>query len=106
MPANQCPQGHEIRSAADRDKQGYCRRCRAERAKRRRVGNHAALTVVRALETAGARFENDGVPVAPTEVARQLADLYTAGLLPTQLPVQVSGTLLKEKRSAIRQDRI
>ncbi|SRX93236.1 hypothetical protein MSP7336_01472 [Mycobacterium shimoidei] len=85
MPANRCPQGHEIRSAADRDKFGYCRKCKAERERRRRVGNSAALMVVRAFEAAGVRFEHDGVPVAPAEVAKALAELYEAGALP-ELP--------------------
>ncbi|CAN5548869.1 hypothetical protein BH11ACT6_BH11ACT6_29770 [soil metagenome] len=81
MPANQCPQGHEIRSASDRDGQGYCKRCRYERKQRRQVADSAALMVVRAFEAAGVEFQADGVPVAPAVVARQLAALYTAGAL-------------------------
>lgn len=79
MPADQCPQGHEIKTSADRDGGGYCRRCRAENEKKRRVGKSAALMVVRAFEAAGVQFQNDGVPVEPAEVARVLADLYAAG---------------------------
>lgn len=81
MPATQCPQGHEIRTAADRDGQGYCRRCRADNERRRRVSKSAALMVVRTFEAAGVRFESDGVPVAPADVARQLAALDEAGAL-------------------------
>uniref|UniRef100_A0AB39U237 Uncharacterized protein n=3 Tax=unclassified Caudoviricetes TaxID=2788787 RepID=A0AB39U237_9CAUD len=86
MPAttDQCPQGHEIRSTADRDKQGYCRRCRADNARKRRVGKEAALIVVRALEKAGVQFQNDGVPAEPAEVVRQLTDAYAAGLFDQQ----------------------
>jgi hypothetical protein len=82
MPANQCPQGHDVLTAADRDSGGYCKKCRAAADRRRRIGKEAALVVVRAFETAGVRFENDGVPVAPSEVAKALAELYAAGALP------------------------
>ena len=84
MPATECPQGHAIRSAADRDGQGYCRKCRADNARKRRVGESAALMVVRALEAAGATFQNDGMPVEPAEVARQLAEAYAAGAFDPQ----------------------
>ncbi|AFR50024.1 hypothetical protein KTR9_3389 [Gordonia sp. KTR9] len=80
MPANKCPQGHEIRSSTDRDGGGFCRRCRADNEKRRRVGKSAALTVVRVFERAGVQFQNNGVPVEPAEVARVLAELYAAGV--------------------------
>lgn len=82
MPAavDQCPQGHDTRTADARDSQGHCRKCKADKARRRRVADSAALTVVRVLERAGARFQNDGVPAEPAEVARQLADAYAAGL--------------------------
>ncbi|KLI04071.1 MULTISPECIES: hypothetical protein [Mycolicibacterium] len=86
MPANQCPQGHEIRSAADRDGQGYCKRCKADNDKRRRVGKEAALMVVRAFEAAGVRFENDGIPVEPAEAARQLGELWADGYFETTQP--------------------
>ena len=83
MPAavDQCPQGHDTRTADRRDSQGHCRKCKAAKARRKRVGDSAALMVVRAFEKAGVRFENDGVPVAPAEVAQALSDLYVAGAL-------------------------
>jgi hypothetical protein len=86
MPATlvtRCPQGHEIRSAADRDGQGFCKKCRADGARKRRIGKEAALMVVRALEAAGARFQTDGVPAEPAEVAHQLAELWAAGAFET-----------------------
>ena len=83
MPVNQCPQGHEIRSSADRDGGGFCRRCRSENEKRRRIGKSAAWTVVRAFESAGVQFQHDGVPVEPAEVVRQLSDAYAAGAFDT-----------------------
>lgn len=86
MPAKlgtRCPQGHEIRTAADRDGQGHCRKCMADRARRRRVADSAALTVVRVLEKAGAVFQSDGKPAEPAEVARQLAEAYEAGVFDT-----------------------
>ena len=81
MPAEQCPQGHEIRSSADRDGQGYCRRCRVENARKRRAGESAALMVVRVFEEAGVRFVVDGDPADPAEVAKALSDLYVSGAL-------------------------
>lgn len=84
MPAiiTRCPQGHEIRSAADRDGQGFCRRCRADNARRRRVSDSMKLTMARAFEDAGVRFEDDdGAPVAAAEVVRQIAGLCEAGAL-------------------------
>lgn len=79
MPANQCPQGHEIRTAADRDGNGYCRKCRADNEKRRRAGKEAALLVVKAFEAAGCRLVIDGQPVDPADAARQLGELWAAG---------------------------
>lgn len=75
-----CPQRHEIRTAVDRDAQGYCRRCKADGERRRRVGQSMKLAMVSAFEAAGVRFEDDsGNPVAPAEVVRQLAEIYAAG---------------------------
>ncbi len=81
MPAatDECPQSHDTRTAAARDGQGHCRKCMADREQKRRAGNSAALIVVRVLEKAGAVFQNDGIPVEPAEVARQLAEAYAAG---------------------------
>jgi hypothetical protein len=84
MPAvtTMCPQGHEIRSAADRDGQGHCRACERDRQRRRRVGNAMKLAIAQAFEDVGVRFEDDdGAPVAPTEVVRQIVSLYEAGAL-------------------------
>lgn len=79
MPAavDQCPQGHDTSTAAARDSQGHCRRCRRER----RAADSAALMVVRALEKAGARFQDNGVPIAPAQFARELSEAYQAGNL-------------------------
>lgn len=82
MPATitQCPQGHDIRSAADRDTQGHCRECGRERTRRKRVSDSMRLAMVRAFEEAGVRFEDDyGQPVAPADVVAQLAQLYETG---------------------------
>jgi hypothetical protein len=84
----ECPQGHEIRNAADRDGQGYCRKCKADRERRRRVSTSMRLAMVRAFEEAGVRFEDDdGEPVAPSEVVRQLVAIYEVDALP-ELPSQ------------------
>ncbi|MGY3553389.1 hypothetical protein [Williamsia sp. R60] len=81
---DRCPRGHDTSTRADRDTQGHCRKCKAYDERRRRAGNSAALMVVRALESAGAVFQIDGVPVEPAEVARKLADAYAAGVFDTQ----------------------
>lgn len=84
MPAttDQCPQGHRIRSNSDRDGQGYCKRCRADRARSRRVSDGMKLTMARAFEAAGVRFEDDaGQPVAPADVVRQLVSVYETGAI-------------------------
>lgn len=71
-----CPQGHEIRSSADRTRQGFCRECQRNCDRRNRMKNRAALDVVRIFEAAGAVFQVDGVPVAAEDVAAQLVRLY------------------------------
>lgn len=79
MPAvvDQCPSGHDTSTAAARDSQGHCRRCRREK----RAADSAALMVVRALEKAGARFLADGKPLDPAAFARELSEAYLAGEL-------------------------
>lgn len=84
MPAavDQCPHGHEIRSTADRTSQGFCRQCKVDVDRRRRVSDSMKLAVARAFEAAGVRFEDDdGLAVAPTEVVRQIVALYEADSL-------------------------
>ncbi|MFI2841705.1 hypothetical protein [Mycolicibacterium sp. PDY-3] len=79
MPAavDQCPQGHDTQTASDRDAQGHCRKCKAERERRRRVSTAMKLTLIKAFEDVGVRFEDDdGRPVAPTDVVRQLVEIY------------------------------
>lgn len=76
MTHTECPQGHEIRSASDRDVHGYCRACKADGDRQRRLANKAALDVVRVFEAAGVRFQDAGVPIDAEEVARQLVAVY------------------------------
>lgn len=89
MPAavTMCPQGHEIRTDSDRDGQGHCRACERDRQRRRRVSNAMKLTLVKAFEDVGIRFEDDdGQPVAPAEVVRQIAAIYESGV---ELPIEL-----------------
>lgn len=74
-----CPAGHVIKSSADRDRQGYCRQCRREAERERRLADRAALNVVKIFEAAGVRFQNHGVPVDADEVVRQLVANYFDG---------------------------
>lgn len=73
-----CPQGHEIRSQADRSTQGYCRRCKADDDRERYIAQKAILSVAKQFEAIGVKFQNDGVPVAVEEVAEQLLLRYLA----------------------------
>lgn len=72
----ECPAGHHIRSSADRDKQGYCRQCRSDSERMKRMRARAALDVVRAFEDCGVKFVNDGVPITAEAVAAQLVRVY------------------------------
>lgn len=74
-----CPRGHEIRTASDRDTQGFCRECKRERERSRRTAERAVLDVVRVFVSAGVEFETDGIPVQPALIVRQLMDKYDAG---------------------------
>jgi hypothetical protein len=71
-----CPAGHHIRSSADRTNQSHCRQCKRETDRLNRLKQRAALDVVKVFEAAGVRFQNDGVPVAAEDVARQLVAIY------------------------------
>lgn len=74
-----CPQGHEIRSSADRDSQGFCLACRHESNRSYRSRQSAALQLVRALE------EEHGIPVtrsSPAVDLRQLAAALANGYQP------------------------
>ena len=78
MPATitRCPQGHEIRSNADRTVSGYCRECKRADDRLDRLKQRAALDVVKIFEAAGVRFQDNGVPIDAAEVARQFVVLY------------------------------
>lgn len=65
---DRCPRGHQIRSTADRDRQGYCRSCRRDGARAYRVRSRAALELVAALE-------RHGVEVTPGADLQRLAGL-------------------------------
>ncbi|TGB41449.1 hypothetical protein [Mycolicibacterium peregrinum] len=68
-----CPHGHEIRSAADRSNQGFCRQCKRRDDRERRQAQRAVLDVVKTLEqSAGIQFQDRGVPGDPAEIVRQL----------------------------------
>ncbi|MDI9940873.1 hypothetical protein QM806_36550 [Rhodococcus sp. IEGM 1351] len=71
-----CPQNHQIRSSADRDRQGYCRECRREGDRARRLQRQAAHEVVKVFEAAGVKFQNDGIPLNASEVAEALIRIY------------------------------
>jgi hypothetical protein len=47
---DRCPKGHPTPTAAHRDSQGYCRRCRSDGAKAYRRRDREAVAFIRALE--------------------------------------------------------
>jgi hypothetical protein len=57
MNTTRCPQGHPIKSQADRTTQGYCRSCKREDDRARHRQHRAAMDAVRVLEAAGFRFD-------------------------------------------------
>jgi hypothetical protein len=61
---DQCPKGHPTTTSADRDSQGYCRRCRSDGAKAHRRRDREAVAFVRALEQ-----------ITPKELADRIAAL-------------------------------
>lgn len=61
---DRCPQGHPTPTAAHRDSQGYCRRCRSDGAKAQRLRARNAVAFVRALED-----------ITPEELAARIAAL-------------------------------
>lgn len=79
MPAavDQCPRGHDTRTAASRDTQGHCKACLRDR----RVSNRMKLAVANALEGVGIRFiDDEGLPVEAIDVARQIASKFEKSL--------------------------
>lgn len=44
-----CPHGHELKTSDARDRQGYCRKCKAGAERGRRERNRAALALAREL---------------------------------------------------------
>ena len=79
MPAavDQCPRMHDTSNPAARDSQGHCKTCRSEDSRRKRVSDGMKLAIVKAFEDVGVEFvDDDGNPVAPVEVVRQLVATY------------------------------
>jgi hypothetical protein len=58
-----CPSGHEIHSAADRDGQGHCLRCRHDWNVGYRSRQSAAMELARPLENHGIEVTRSNPPV-------------------------------------------
>ncbi|MHA3020430.1 hypothetical protein ACXPWS_09155 [Mycobacterium sp. BMJ-28] len=67
-----CPQGHEIRSSADRDADGWCKRCRKAKNVAYRTRQRAAIELVTVLESLG-------VDVVNRPNVRTLAEMLASG---------------------------
>jgi hypothetical protein len=71
-----CPHGHELRSAADRDADGWCRQCRRAKNVGYRSRQRAALELALALESHGIEVTRSEPPVDLQRLAVALADGY------------------------------
>lgn len=71
-----CPQGHEINSSADRDADGWCKRCRKAKNVTYRTRQRAALELALALESHGIEVTRSEPPVDLLALAVRLANGY------------------------------
>jgi len=71
-----CPQGHEIASSADRDADGWCKRCRQLKNATYRSRQRAALELALALESHGVEVIRSVSPVDLQALAAVLASGY------------------------------
>lgn len=76
MPTTECPHGHEIHSAADRDSQSYCLQCRRFGARTYRSRQRAALELALALESFGIEVTRSDPPVDLRRLAADLASAF------------------------------
>lgn len=74
-----CPHGHEIHSAADRDADGWCKRCRKTKNVSYRSRQRAALELALALESHGVAVTRSEPPVDLQQLAAALARGYPSG---------------------------
>ncbi|WP_071289825.1 hypothetical protein [Mycolicibacterium llatzerense] len=90
----ECPQGHEIRTQADRTAQGYCRECKREDERRRRRFTKTATDIVKMFQEGGVVFfdPDDGALLSYGQIVaqinatitdEQLAKVSDTGELPT-----------------------
>lgn len=83
-----CPYGHEIRSSADRDAQGYCRECKRRRERARRHKARAQIELARCeldqMRSIAAQLANhaDKADQQIAESLYKIADELTSNLLP------------------------
>ncbi|WP_328358588.1 hypothetical protein OG976_04770 [Mycobacterium sp. NBC_00419] len=74
-----CPAGHEIRTAHDRDADGWCKRCRQAKNLGYRSRQRAALELALALEAHGVVVTRSEPPVDLQQLAADLASSYSPG---------------------------
>ena len=79
MNPAECPNGHEIRSAADRDADGWCKRCRKSKNVVYRTRQRAALALALALESRGVAVTRSEPPVDLQQLAADLTRNYLPG---------------------------
>lgn len=82
-----CPQGHELKSSADRDADGWCRHCRKQKNATYRSRQRSALVLAMALESHGIEVTRRDPPVDLQALASALASGYVphqAARIPTE----------------------
>jgi len=73
MHATTCAQGHEVRSSADRDSDGWCKQCRKSKNLTYRSRQSAALELARTLEDRGIHVTRSQPPIDIQQQADALA---------------------------------
>ncbi|WP_139810570.1 hypothetical protein [Prescottella equi] len=64
-----CPHGHQIRSSADRDADGFCKACRRAANARYKAKQRAAIGLVQALRARGVGI-TDALQLSPEPMTR------------------------------------
>jgi hypothetical protein len=85
-----CPSGHEVRSAADRDADGWCKQCRLAKNATYRSRQRTALQLATELEARGLPITRSDPPV---DIHQLAADLASGNEIRTEITMTDPQTL-------------